>query len=217
MSREFSLLEPKANLFSTISAIERIVQNFKSGVLSPSVYKKQLVSLLRDFYDLTTMLSRSGFNVDRFYHEEHIFQRFPQAIERINNKQLVSTEIATPKQQDETLTRSTSRLNLKLAANTAKLVSCYITIGDSARLKSVTTKEMLVPLFDECLLLLPKMHLFDQDYWVPKEIEKWRGKMEQMELKKTLADTEAEQLAYNADRWLRDLQLRLNLEYDQEK
>ncbi|MHA2407947.1 MAG: hypothetical protein ACXACA_06220 [Candidatus Ranarchaeia archaeon] len=206
------MLEPKANLFSTISTIERIVENFKGGKIQPNIYRKQLNALVREYYALTNQLLRSGFNLRRFYREEGIIKRFPQAFERINNKQLDSTDTTSTQQEQKKLARTSQSTELKLAAHTARLVSCYITIGDSARLKMVATKDMLVPLFDECLLVLPKLPILEENYWVTKEIHTWRDKLEQMPLKEALPDEQADSLAYNADRWLKDLQLRLNLE-----
>jgi len=212
MTREFFPLESRATLFSTISTIDRIVHNFKEGKLAPNLYKKQLNALIRDYYDLTTSLSRRGFNVNRFYEEERIRDRFPQALERINSKQMVS-EAPHPK-ESIAIQSTAQKMNIRLAALTAKLVSGYITIGDSARLKIVATKEMLVPLFDECLLVLSKLPIFNEKYWVTPEITAWREILQGMDLKKPLSDSDAEKLAYNADRWLKDLQLRLELEID---
>jgi hypothetical protein len=212
MSGEYPLLEPKANLFSTISTIERIVENFKGGKIQPNIYRKQLNALVREYYALSNQLLRSGFDLRRFYREEGIIKRFPQAFERINNKQLDQIQTDSTQQDQKPLVKSSQSTELKLAALTARLVSCYITIGDSARLKLVTTKDMLVPLFDECLLVLPKLSILKENYWVTKEIHTWREKLEEMPLKEILLDEQADILAYNADRWLKDLQLRLNLE-----
>ena len=98
MSGEYPLLEPKANLFSTISTIERIVENFKGGKIQPNIYRKQLNALVREYYALTNQLLRSGFDLRRFYREEGIIKRFPQAFERINNKQLDLTQTPSPQQ-----------------------------------------------------------------------------------------------------------------------
>jgi hypothetical protein len=209
MSGELPLLEPKANLFSTISTIERIVENFKGGKIQPNIYHKQLNALIREYYALTNQLLRNGFDLRRFYREEGIIKRFPQAFERINNKQLDKN---ANRQTQETTSRISQTNELKLAAQTAKLVSSYITIGDSARLKIVATKDMLVPLFDECLFVLSKLPIIEGEYWVTKEISEWRNKLEEIPLKQVIPEEQADKLAYNADRWLRDLQLRLNLE-----
>ena len=212
MSGEFPLLEPKASLFSTISTIERIVENFKGGKIQPNIYRKQLNALVREYYALTNQLLRSGFDLRRFYREEGIIKRFPQAFERINNKDLDLKEKTSAHQEQKTINQVSQRNELKLASHTAKLVSCYITIGDSARLKIVATKDMLVPLFDECLLVLTKIPIIEDNYWVTKEIHEWRDKLQQLPLKEALPEDQADNLAYNADRWLKDLQLRLNLE-----
>ena len=71
--------ELKADLYGSIATLDSIVRKFEEGDLNPTLYKRQLRSLVRDTLTARQLLEAEGSSWEDFLLEEHITERFPEA------------------------------------------------------------------------------------------------------------------------------------------
>ena len=193
--------ELKAELYGTIATLDSIVQKFDEGDLSPTLYKRQLRSLVRDTLTSRQLLEAEGASWEGFLEEEHISERFPVAVDKL--------QIVERAPEGEKTVALTAQASAKMAAKAADIVSDVITLIDIAKLGEVARMNLIVPLLDDAILLLTKYPNFPPDYWILVALKEWRGQLQTRDPHDTLSEEEAKQLEFQAVRWLNDFKRRL--------
>ena len=133
--------ELKAELYGTIATLDSIVEKYEEGDLSPTLYKRQFKSLVRDTLTTRQLLESEGESWDHFVKEEKITERFPVAVEKL--------QIGERAPEGEKSVELAAQTSVKMAAKTADIVSDLITLIDIAKLGDVAKMNLIVPLLDE--------------------------------------------------------------------
>jgi hypothetical protein len=193
--------ELKAELYGTIATLDSIVQKFEEGDLSPTLYKRQLRSLVRDTLTSRQLLESEGASWDGFLKEEQIADKFPVAIDKL--------QIEERAPQGEKTIQLTAQVSAKMAAKAADIVSDLITLIDIAKLGEIAKMNLIVPLIDDAIILLTKYPNFPPEYWILVALKEWRNQLQDRDPHDTLTTEEAKQLEFQAVRWLNDFKRRL--------
>ncbi len=199
--RKSRLPELKAELYGTIATLDSIVQKFEEGDLSPTLYKRQLRSLVRDTLTSRQLLESEGASWDGFLKEEQIADKFPVAIDKL--------QIEERAPQGEETIQLTAQVSAKMAAKAADIVSDLITLIDIAKLGEIAKMNLIVPLIDDAIILLTKYPNFPPEYWILVALKEWRNQLQDRDPHDTLTTEEAKQLEFQAVRWLNDFKRRL--------
>lgn len=199
--RKSRLPELKAELYGTIATLDSIVQKFEEGDLSPTLYKRQLRSLVRDTLTSRQLLESEGASWDGFLKEEQIADKFPVAIDKL--------QIEERAPQGEETIQLTAQVSAKMAAKAADIVSDLITLIDIAKLGEIAKMNLIVPLIDDAIILLTKYPNFPPEYWILIALKEWRNQLQDRDPHDTLTTEEAKQLEFQAVRWLNDFKRRL--------
>jgi hypothetical protein len=209
MVREKGQDELEAELFATIATLDTLTKSLIEGDLDPTLYKRQLRSLMRDAFKARMKLDKMNFDVDMFVKNEKIIEKYPHGAERLR---LAEGRMPSMPNSDEVSveTIGPSFVSVSnIAAKTADVVANMIELIDLAKLRSVARIDLIVPNLDDILLLLEKFPGFGKDYWVYKEIERWRDNLKKESPDKVIDEEMAKNLEYNAVRWLNDFRRRL--------
>ncbi len=193
--------ELKAELYGTIATLDSIVEKYEQGDLSPTLYKRQFKSLVRDTLTTRQLLESEGESWDNFVKEEQITERFPVAVEKL--------QIGERAPEGEKSVELAAQTSVKMAAKTADIVSDLITLIDIAKLGDVAKMNLIVPLLDDAIILLTKYPNFPPDYWILVALKDWRNQLQGRDPNETLSPEEAKQLEFQAVRWLNDFKRRL--------
>ncbi|MFW9984936.1 MAG: hypothetical protein ACFFDJ_00035 [Candidatus Odinarchaeota archaeon] len=193
--------ELKAELYGTIATLDSIVEKYEEGDLSPTLYKRQFKSLVRDTLTTRQLLESEGESWDHFVKEEKITERFPVAVEKL--------QIGERAPEGEKSVELAAQTSVKMAAKTADIVSDLITLIDIAKLGDVAKMNLIVPLLDDAIILLTKYPNFPPDYWILVALKDWRNQLQERDPNETLSPEEAKQLEFQAVRWLNDFKRRL--------
>ncbi len=199
--RKSRVPELKAELYGTIATLDSIVQKFEEGDLSPTLYKRQLRSLVRDTLTSRQLLESEGASWDGFLKEEQIADKFPVAIDKL--------QIGERAPQGEETIQLTAQVSAKMAAKAADIVSDLITLIDIAKLGEIAKMNLIVPLIDDAIILLTKYPNFPPEYWILIALKEWRNQLQDRDPHDTLTTEEAKQLEFQAVRWLNDFKRRL--------
>ncbi|MFX1562418.1 MAG: hypothetical protein ACFFDP_03840 [Promethearchaeota archaeon] len=191
----------KAELYGTIATLDSIVQKFEEGELSPTLYKRQFRSLVRDTLTTRQLLEAEGASWEGFIKEERISERFPVAVDKLQ------IEERAPK--GEKTVELTAQASAKMAAKAADIVSNIITLIDIAKLGEVARMNLIIPLLDDSIILLTKYPNFPPDYWILVAMKEWQNQLRQRDPHDTLSPDEAKQLEFQSVRWLNDFKRRL--------
>ena len=206
MAREKGQVEIEAELFATIATLDTLTKSLIEGDLDPTLYKRQLRSLMRDAFKARMKLDKMNFNLNKFLEKEKIIEKFPYGAERLRLAE------GTMPTSDEipvgTIGPSFVSVS-NIAAKTADVVANMIELIDLAKLRSVARIDLIVPNLDDILLLLENFPGFGKDYWVYTEIERWRDNLKKESPDKVINEEMAKNLEYNAVRWLNDFRRRL--------
>lgn len=193
--------ELKAELYGNIATLDSIVEKFEEGDLSPTLYKRQFRSLVKDTLTARQLLESEGSSWEGFLEEEKITQRFPEAVEKL--------QIVEQAPKGEKTVQLAAQTSVKMAAKTADIVSDLITLIDIAKLGDVARMSLIVPLLDDSIILLTKYPKFPKDYWILVALKDWRNQLQDRDPTDTLSPEEAKQLEFQAVRWLNDFKRRL--------
>lgn len=193
--------ELKAELYGTIATLDSIVEKFEEGDLSPTLYKRQFRSLVKDTLTARQLLEAEGASWDGFVKEEQITERFPVAVEKL--------QIVERAPEGEKTVELTAQASAKMAAKAADIVSDLITLIDIAKLGDVARMNLIVPLLDDAIILLTKYPKFPKDYWILVALKEWRDQLQNRDPNETLNAEEAKHLEFQAVRWLNDYKRRL--------
>lgn len=193
--------ELKAELYGTIATLDSIVEKYEEGDLSPTLYKRQFKSLVRDTLTTRQLLESEGESWDHFVKEEKITERFPVAVEKL--------QIGERAPEGEKSVELAAQTSVKMAAKTADIVSDLITLIDIAKLGDVAKMNLIVPLLDDAIILLTKYPNFPPDYWILVALKDWRNQLQERDPNETLSPEETKQLEFQAVRWLNDFKRRL--------
>jgi len=193
--------ELKAELYGNIATLDSIVQKFEEGDLSPTLYKRQFRSIVRDTLMARQLLESEGASWDGFLKEERIAEHFPVAVDKL--------QIVERAPQGERSVVLTAQASAKMAAKAADIVSDLITLIDIAKLGDVSRVNLIVPLLDDAVVLLTKYPNFPPEYWILVALKEWRDQLQQRKPEDALTPDEAKQLEFQAVRWLNDFKRRL--------
>ncbi|MFX1474245.1 MAG: hypothetical protein ACFFCO_02040 [Promethearchaeota archaeon] len=193
--------ELKADLYGSIATLDSIVRKFEEGDLNPTLYKRQLRSLVRDTLTARQLLEAEGSSWEEFLLEEHIAERFPEASGKL--------QIGEQAPQGETPVELTGQTSAKMAAKAADIVSDLITLIDIAKLGDVARMDLIVPLLDDAIILLTKYPNFPPDYWILVALKEWRDSLQKRDPRDKLSPEEAKHLEFQSIRWLNDFKRRL--------
>lgn len=199
--KKAKVVELEAEVYGTIATLDSIAEKFEDGDIQPTLYKRQLKSLVSDTVKARQLLEAEGENWETFVQEEKIAERFPTAVEKL---QIV--ERAPEGEQKVELVAQTSA---RMAAKTADIVSDLITLIDIAKLGDVARMSLIVPLLDDSIILLTKYPNFPPDYWILVAMKDWRNQLQERDPNDTLTPEEAKQLEFQTVRWLNDFKRRL--------
>jgi hypothetical protein len=209
LARKKDQVELEAELFATIATLDTLTKSLIEGNLDPTLYKRQLRSLMRDAFKARMKLDTLNFNLDKFIKEEKIIESYPYGAERLR---LAEGDIPSipPPGEDSIETIGPSFVSVSnIAAKTADVVADMIELIDLAKLRSVARIDLIVPNLDDILLLLENFPGFGKDYWAYVEIERWRDNLKKDSPDKIIDEEMAKDLEYNAVRWLNDFRRRL--------
>ncbi len=199
--KKAKVVELEAEVYGTIATLDSIAEKFEDGDIQPTLYKRQLKSLVSDTVKARQLLEAEGESWESFVEEEKIAERFPTAVEKL---QIV--ERAPEGEQKVELVAQTSA---RMAAKTADIVSDLITLIDIAKLGDVARMSLIVPLLDDSIILLTKYPNFPPEYWILVAMKDWRNQLQERDPNDTLTPEEAKQLEFQAVRWLNDFKRRL--------
>lgn len=193
--------ELKAELYGSIATLDSIVRKFEEGNLSPTLYKRQFRSLVRDTLKVRQLLEAEGGSWEDFLREERISERYPVAAQKL--------QMADQAPRGEAAIEFTAQASVKMAAKAADIVSDIITLIDIAKLGDVARMDLIVPTLDDAIILLTRYPNFPPDYWILVAMKEWRDRLQKRDPKDTLTPEEAKQLEFQAVRWLNDFKRRL--------
>lgn len=209
MAREKDQVELEAELFATIATLDTLTKSLIEGDLDPTLYKRQLRSLMRDAFKARIKLDTLNFSLDKFIKKEQIIEKFPYGAERLRVAEGdIPSMPASGEGSIDSIGPSFVSVS-NIAAKTADVVADLIELIDLAKLRSVARIDLIVPNLDDILLLLENFPGFGKDYWVYVEIERWRDNLKKESPDKIIDEEMAKNLEYNAIRWLNDFRRRL--------
>jgi len=198
MTKEDRAIDVEANFYACIATLDSLVRFFEEGKIDPAIYKRQLQSLFRDIFKFQNMLREQGIDVQAFIEKERLKEQFPLAIQRLETPTLEGkgpTEILESP--------------ITVAFKAAEIVADLITIIDAAKLETVASAKMLVPLLEDALILLEAFPGLNKDYWVLKNMKQWKEYLSNLPPDKILPPDEVKKLEFEAVRWLNDFRGRL--------
>ncbi|MFX1518828.1 MAG: hypothetical protein ACFFCD_02740 [Promethearchaeota archaeon] len=209
MAREKDQVELEAELFATIATLDTLTKSLIEGDLDPTLYKRQLRSLMRDAFKAHMNLDKMNFNMDTFVKKEKIIEKYPYGAERLRLAEGTMPSMPTSDEVPVATIGPSFVSVSNIAAKTADVVANMIELIDLAKLRSVARIDLIVPNLDDILLLLENFPGFGKDYWVYIEIERWRDNLKKESPDKVIDEKTAKNLEYNAARWLNDFRRRL--------
>jgi hypothetical protein len=199
--KKAKVVELEAEVYGTIATLDSIAEKFEDGDIQPTLYKRQLKSLVSDTVKARQLLEAEGESWETFVEEEKIAERFPTAVEKL--------QIGERAPEGEQKVELVAQASARMAAKTADIVSDLITLIDIAKLGDVARMSLIVPLLDDAIILLTKYPNFPPDYWILVAIKDWRNQLQERDPNDILNPEEAKQLEFQAVRWLNDFKRRL--------
>jgi len=204
----------ESDLYACIATIDSISRSFERGEIDPVMYKKQLRALIKSIFKSRIKLEQLGdWSLEEFIKREKLGEKYPLGVVRLGFMEgidFATTEEFAPSLPEEERRKFSYKDLSKKLALTADLVASMIELIDILRLKTVARIDMIVPLMEETALILDGFSgVFGEDYWIKKEMNDWKKKMEKEKPDKLLSDDDIKRLEFAAVRWLNDFRQRL--------
>ncbi len=195
----------EAKIYSSISTLNVLVETFERGDLDPSIYQKQLRTLLTESIQARLELEKVQFDLDAFIKEEGLKEQFPLGIDRI---QMVDGAGDQAEQVESLVQMDYGELK-KLPEKSAAFVSAAIELTDILRLESIATVDRILPLLDEIHSVLSSTPNLGPDWWGTKEATEWIIFLNKKTTGTLLREEMSKKLELQTVRWLNDFRREL--------
>ena len=196
-------IDIEADLFASIATIDNLSKSFERGMVNGPLYKRQLQGLIKDAFRARMKLNQMDFELEEFLEVNSLATKYPSGVQKL---QLFEGTGDIEGEDVQVMPYESLR---QLPAQSADYVANSIELIDLLRLRSIARVDMIVPLFEDMIHILPSFPSGEENDWVVDDIKKWKHSLEPLDPDEVLDEETATRLEYQAVRWLNDFRRRL--------
>ena len=75
-----------AKVYATLASLDILIQHFKEGSTSPSMYQRQLKGLFRELYENIQLLGSTNLTPGKFIRQQNLQNQFPHITQYLSNE-----------------------------------------------------------------------------------------------------------------------------------
>jgi len=196
-------IDVEADLFASIATIDNLSRSFERGMVNGPLYKRQLQGLIKDAFKARMKLNQMDFELDEFIEVNNLATKYPNGLQKL---ELFEGTSGVEGEDIQVMPYESLR---QLPAQSADYVASSIELIDLLRLRSIARVDMIVPLLEDMIHILPSFPSGDESDWVVGDIEKWKHSLENLNPDEVLDEETATRFEFQAVRWLNDFRRRL--------
>ncbi|MHA1912459.1 MAG: hypothetical protein ACTSYA_12285 [Candidatus Kariarchaeaceae archaeon] len=196
-------IDVEADLFASIATIDNLSRSFARGMVNGPLYKRQLQGLIKDAFKARMKLNQMDFELTEFIEANKLAIKYPNGLQKLELFE------GTSDIEGEELQIMPYESLRQLPAQSADYVANAIELIDLLRLRSIARIDMIVPLLEDMIHILPSFPTGEKDDWVVDDITKWKLSLENLNPDEILDEETATRLEFQAVRWMNDFRRRL--------
>ena len=196
-------IDVEADLFASIATIDTLSKSFARGMVNGPLYKRQLQGLIKDAFKARMKLNQMDFELSEFIEANNLATKYPSGLQKLELLEGISDI------EGEELQVMPYESLRQLPAQSADYVASSIELIDLLRLRSIARIDMIVPLFEDMIHILPSFPSGEESDWVVDDVTKWKHSLENLNPDDILDEETATRLEFQAVRWLNDFRRRL--------
>ena len=196
-------IDVEADLFASVATIDNLSRSFERGMVNGPLYKRQLQGLIKDAFRARMKLNQMDFELSEFIEVNELATRYPNGLQKLELFEGISDI------EGEELQVMPYESLRQLPAQSADYVASSIELIDLMRLRSIARVDMIVPLLEDMIHILPSFPSGEETDWVIDDITKWKHSLENLSPDELLDEETATRFEFQAVRWLNDFRRRL--------